>query len=98
MQGTDYVFTIQGWIKGVNSNVLDRDKDIGKDGHNTNATNYIASQQGIHSNTAIDAFGFTLDYFWNNSTNKKDYKPINTNAQSLYNDAPNATRSPRDLR
>jgi RHS repeat-associated protein len=97
VQGTDYVFTIQGWIKGVNSNVLDRDKDIGKDGHNSNATNYIASQQGIHSNTAIDAFGFTLDYFWNNATGKRDYKPINTAAQSLYNDAPNATSGVNDL-
>jgi hypothetical protein len=97
VQGTDYVFTIQGWIKGVNSNVLDRDKDIGKDGHNMNATNYIASQQGVHSNFGVDAFGFTLDYFWNNATGKRDYKPINTAAQSLYNDAPNATSGVNDL-
>jgi RHS repeat-associated protein len=97
VQGTDYVFTIQGWIKGVNSNVLDRDKDIGKDGHNVNATNYIASQQGVHSNFGVDAFGFTLDYFWNNATGKRDYKPINVAAQSLYNDAPNATSGVNDL-
>jgi hypothetical protein len=97
VQGTDYVFTIQGWIKGVNSNVLDRDKNIGKDGHAVNATNYIASQQGIHSSFGTDAYGYTLDYFWNNTTGNRDYKPINTNAQTLYNDAPNATSGVNDL-
>ncbi|MGL4598049.1 MAG: hypothetical protein ACRCYO_10990, partial [Bacteroidia bacterium] len=37
VQGQDYAYTINGWIKGVNSNTLDATRDIGKDGNN--ATN-----------------------------------------------------------
>src|SRR6185503_20573171 len=33
VQGVDYVYTMQGWIKGVNSNTLDHTRDPGKDGH-----------------------------------------------------------------
>ena len=32
LQGTDYFYTLQGWIKGVNSIGLNADRDLGKDG------------------------------------------------------------------
>ncbi len=47
VQGIDYAYTLQGWIKGVNSNVLGTDKDMGNDGNN---------------GFAKDAFGYSLHY------------------------------------
>ena len=56
VQGIDYAYTIQGWLKGVNSISLTHDKDMGEDGNTSNpATRYVAR----------DAFGFTLNYFNN---------------------------------
>jgi len=60
VQGEDYAYTLQGWIKGVNSNTLDTLRDIGKDGA-------IGS---VNSIFAKDAFGYTLNYHAN------DYKAI----------------------
>lgn len=86
VQGQDYAYTIMGWLKGVNTNVLDRDYDLGKDGQATNSTNYSSTQAGIHSDIALDVFGFSLGYFWNTTSGEKDYTPINSSATSLYND------------
>ncbi|AXB56868.1 hypothetical protein HYN86_09800 [Flavobacterium fluviale] len=48
VQGIDYIYTIQGWLKGVNSEELNNNKtDAGKDG----------------LNVAKDAFGFALNYY-----------------------------------
>jgi len=47
VQGVDYAYTLQGWLKGVNSMALDTARDMGKDG-------------GL---TARDAYGFQLNYF-----------------------------------
>ena len=60
VQGVDYAYTIQGWIKGVNSATLNQKIDIGKDG--------VAGQQ--HEKFARDATGYILRYF------TKDYKAI----------------------
>ncbi|MFX1705334.1 hypothetical protein PV783_15325 [Chitinophaga sp. CC14] len=49
VQGLDYAYTLQGWLKGVNSTTATSTFDIGKDG--------VAG--GI---TARDAFGFALHY------------------------------------
>jgi hypothetical protein len=49
VQGLDYVYTVQGWMKGVNSNALNETYDPGKDGDG----NILAR----------DAFGFSLHYF-----------------------------------
>jgi len=32
VQGLDYAYTLQGWIKGVNSNLLKPEDDMGSDG------------------------------------------------------------------
>jgi RHS repeat-associated protein len=80
VQGIDYAYTLQGWLKGVNSTAVDDGKfDIGADGVKTgNTINPIAR----------DGYGFGLHYFGG------DYMPINNtvlpfapipNLVSLYN-------------
>ncbi len=63
VQGIDYMYTIQGWLKGVNSSSLAPDKDMGKDGLPTDPlTQYVGR----------DEYGFSLNYF------KGDYSSIAT--------------------
>ncbi|HSH66822.1 MAG TPA: hypothetical protein VLB84_13750, partial [Bacteroidia bacterium] len=52
VQGLDYTYTLQGWLKAVNSNVLDPSKDPGHDGQSK-------------SGAARDVFGFSLGYYAN---------------------------------
>jgi len=52
VQGIDNVYTLQGWIKGVNSNVLGSSNDPGKDG-----------AAGPNAQVAVDAFSYSLHYF-----------------------------------
>ncbi len=49
VQGLDYVYTVQGWMKGVNSNILLPKFDPGQD--------------AVSNIKATDAFGFSLHYF-----------------------------------
>ncbi len=67
VQGMDYAYTIQGWIKGVNSNSLDADKDIGKDGLSSTPNQLVAR----------DAYGFSLNYYDN------EYNSIDPTAQNF---------------
>ncbi len=54
VQGTDYAYTLQGWLKGVNGTLLCSDSsDIGRDGAIGTSRQYIAK----------DAFGFSLHYY-----------------------------------
>jgi RHS repeat-associated protein len=70
VQGIDYAYTIQGWLKGVNSNNLTVSSSHGFD----------MGQDGIASNPfARDVFGFTLNYFNN------DYTPIGLNSGNYKN-------------
>ncbi|MDI9364935.1 MAG: RHS repeat-associated core domain-containing protein [Flavobacterium sp.] len=62
VQGIDYAYTIQGWLKGVNTTGVST-YDMGKDG-------LIPSQGG--SGAAKDAYGYSLNYF------AGDYTTINT--------------------
>ena len=62
VQGTDYAYNLQGWLKGVNSTTLDRTRDIGKDGNTGTDNQYFG----------IDAFGFSLGYFTNDYQALKD--------------------------
>jgi RHS repeat-associated protein len=69
VQGMDYAYTINGWIKTVNANTLDKYKDMGNDGINDYVTGggttgiYQDNNRSIHSNVAADAFGYSLGYF-----------------------------------
>lgn len=51
LQGNDYVYTINGWLKSMNAPELDT-RDPGKDGF-ANSPNHVPK----------DFFGFALDYF-----------------------------------
>ncbi|MBP6024925.1 hypothetical protein [Ferruginibacter sp.] len=56
VQGLDYAYTLQGWLKGVNSTTLSTTFDMGADG-----TNW----QGV----ARDAYSFNLNYYNGDYTN-----------------------------
>ena len=68
VQACDYVYTINGWLKAVNSSVNDVDditgdqNDAGRDGQTAH----------INQNIGKDAFGFSLHYF------EGDYSAVNT--------------------
>lgn len=53
VQGVDFAYTIHGWLKGVNSNTMNNDRDIGKDG--------LVGDD--NETVGRDAFGFTLGYY-----------------------------------
>ena len=75
VQGIDYVYTLQGWLKGVNSTALTPDLDMGGDG----------KSNGI---VARDAFGFALHYFGSNSDQSipaNDYKPVSNTVNPFAN-------------
>ncbi|HKO82324.1 MAG TPA: RHS repeat-associated core domain-containing protein, partial [Chitinophagaceae bacterium] len=63
VQGMDYAYTLQGWLKGVNSTSLNPDFDMGDDGKTNGQRRFIAR----------DAYGFNLNYFMG------DYAAINGN-------------------
>jgi len=62
VQGLDYAYTLNGWIKGVNSSITNPSYDMGQDGNVHDANNTIAR----------DAYGYTLNYF------NGDYRSIAT--------------------
>jgi RHS repeat-associated protein len=57
VQGLDYAYTLQGWLKGVNSTALDPQLDMGGDGLGGGQNQYVAR----------DAFGFALHYYDRNN-------------------------------
>src|SRR5690606_15542094 len=52
VQGVDYAYTLQGWLKGINSSNASTTYDMGGD-----AT-------GLNLSVALDAYSFTLHYFY----------------------------------
>ncbi len=69
VQGVDYAYTLQGWLKGVNgTTVSDGTFDIGKDGLPTSS----------NSKVARDVVGYALHYYdaVAGSDTWLDYKPI----------------------
>lgn len=76
MQGLDYIYTLNGWIKNLNSSALDSSRDAGSDGLPGNWHQYVAK----------DILSYELKYF------NGDYKAIGnystnnfSNFVSLYN-------------
>jgi len=79
VQGVDYAYTLQGWLKGINSDRLTPLNDMGLDGAeiNFNPNKYVGR----------DAFGFSIAYFgdadyqaihpgrWNNQNGKRPFAP-----------------------
>ncbi|WP_052600089.1 RHS repeat-associated core domain-containing protein [Aureispira sp. CCB-QB1] len=76
VQGLDYLYTMHGWIKGVNSNKLNENYDPGRDG-NKNSTLHANIGADVHGRIAKDVFGYTVHYYDN------DFVAINTNVQDF---------------
>ncbi|MCK8482235.1 RHS repeat protein, partial [Psychroserpens algicola] len=62
VQGQDYIYTLQGWLKAVNGeSIADTSNDIGQDG----------------SLVARDAYAYALNYYNNDQDGYSDYTPNN---------------------
>lgn len=66
VQAMDYAYTIHGWIKGVNSNSLKVEHDMGGDGNKAPAAN-------LNTYIGADEMGYSLGYYQN------DYSSIAIN-------------------
>lgn len=76
VQAADYAYTLQGWLKGVNSEGLKADRDMGKDGYSTLGSS--SNPYNLNRYAARDAYGYALNYFTNASASPVfDYRPIN---------------------
>lgn len=69
VQGSDYNYTLQGWLKSMNTPTLYRHRDPGKDG-------YAGTPEVLNRQFAEDAFGFALGYHY------FDYKPVDATLYS----------------
>ena len=67
VQGIDYAYTLQGWLKGINSYELDSAKDMGQD----------SKPSSIFARVSRDVYGFALGYF------DDDYTPIGAGANAF---------------
>jgi RHS repeat-associated protein len=84
VQGSDYSYTINGWLKGMNSVVLGSANDPARDA----GRGYYAGNTRANESFARDMLGYTLGYF------QDDYKSIGTtsfeaNPYALNNGNPN---------
>lgn len=76
IQGLDYAYTIQGWLKGINSFRTDRELDMGKDGNEEGGWRYGRFPQ--------DAMAEVLNYY------EGDYRHIGTEAGYFFPETPSA--------
>lgn len=94
VQATDYAYTLHGWIKGVNSDALDKSHDIGQDGLNTVTNNKL------NSVFAKDAYSYSLNYYKNDYVPKNplesSFTALNTN-NFLPNTIPNVASQSAEL-
>ena len=69
VQGLDFAYTLQGWLKGINGQTLDPAKDMGEDGLLSNP---------VYKNFSRDVMAFSLGYHNN------DYKPIGNSTATAF--------------
>lgn len=82
VQGVDYAYTLQGWLKGVNADALSGAHDMGEDGATVSSSVF-----------AKDAFSFSLMYYQgdysaiggNSPFNNFNTSPITTGQRDLWN-------------
>jgi hypothetical protein len=67
VQGQDYAYTLQGWMKGLNSAALVDNRDMGRDGN-------TASNSNLNRYSARDVFSYTLGFYYFGV--QGDYAPI----------------------
>lgn len=76
VQGLDYAYTLQGWLKGLNGTSGQTSRDMGLDAHGSSN----------HSSIAKDVLGFALHYY-----GFEDYKPIGGSSVKPFADAQSAS-------
>ena len=64
VQGCDFAYTINGWLKAVNGSTNDISVDMGIDGNN----GYLADNTQVHNLFAQDVVSYSLGYFENDYT------------------------------
>ncbi|MBP6390573.1 MAG: hypothetical protein KA175_01310 [Flavobacteriales bacterium] len=80
VQGMDYAYTLQGWLKGINSELLTPDNDMGLDG--------VVGSGLDNDLVGRDAYGLSLTYHgndyratdnarWDNATFHRPFAPQN---------------------
>ncbi|MGV3631749.1 MAG: RHS repeat-associated core domain-containing protein [Bacteroidota bacterium] len=76
VQGMDYAYTLNGWLKGMNSSMLDEEYDAGKDG----ISGYLDANTSVHGLFARDVLAYTIGYYKTTDDNGShpDYKPISS--------------------
>ena len=81
VQGMDYAYTLQGWLKGVNGNLLNSDTEINKDG-------------AVGSYIPRDALAYSLGYYQGDYQSiggstaaafNMQWQPSGQTGQNLYN-------------
>ncbi len=72
VQGLDYAYTLQGWMKGINSSTLRENRDMGNDGALSTGDNF----NKLHRWMGRDAYGMALYY------HTGDYQSIENFTQS----------------
>lgn len=89
VQGMDYAYTINGWMKAMNGTVLNPGYELGRD----NASGYLSQNTSVHNKFACDVVGYTLGYFNGDYTSigSTNFAPspytgvLNTAISPLYN-------------
>lgn len=66
VQGMDFTYTINDWVKSMNGTTLNPGYELGRD----NTSGYLSQNTSVHSKFAKDVVGYTLGYF------KGDYQSI----------------------
>jgi len=88
VQGNDLAYTINGWLKGMNSSTLNRNRDMGTDG----ALGYLANHPSVNELFAPDITGFTMGYY------QGDYQSIGTSTfEAALGSGNNLTNALSDL-
>lgn len=82
VQGLDFAYTLQGWLKGMNASALSLEapntadfntRDMGRDGKSGNTGDFTRNQT-----SARDVAAFTLGYYLG------DYRKVNTNTSDNF--------------
>ncbi|MEO8588693.1 MAG: DUF5675 family protein [Flavobacteriales bacterium] len=68
VQGMDYAYTLQGWLKGINSDLLLREKDMGHDAD-------LSDSDPLNDFIGRDVYGLSLGYY-----GETDYVALNETA------------------
>ncbi|MEO0583497.1 MAG: hypothetical protein AAF135_14835, partial [Bacteroidota bacterium] len=95
IQGMDYAYTLNGMLKGVNSDQLSISSDIGRDGR----SNFLIAGTNLdNQNFVRDAFGYTLKYYAADANHEADYSSIGTGLVGVSNFEADGWQQAQDFR